>query len=139
MFEAIASYFAQRGKKFSEIGQRFHRRLVQNGCDFYIKTIYIGYEVEGSMVAALYAHSDHIEIALALDEDHPDPALKDASHLTWRTLPLSLEVRTQSDVEKAEKLVDEAYERIEAGTHIVNRDNEHFVRSREARQGTGQA
>ena len=134
MEESIEHYFALRGKKLSPVGQKMHRRLVKNGCDFYIKTIYIGYEIGGNMVAAIYAHSDHIEIALALDEDHSEPALKDASHLTWRTLPLSLEVRSLPDSDMAENLIDEACERIEAGTHSVSRDNEHFARSHEVRR-----
>src|ERR1035441_5420776 len=107
MGDPIDAYFAQQGKKMTEVGLALHCQLVGSGCESYIKTIYIGYEIDGDMVAALYAHADHVEIALALDEDHPDSALKDASHLTWRTLPLSLEVRTSSDVNKAVLLIDE--------------------------------
>jgi hypothetical protein len=137
MSDPIDDYFAQHGKKMTQTGQVLHDHLVGNGCDSYIKTIYIGYEIDGNMVAALYAHADHIEIALALDEDDPDSALKDASHLTWRTLPLSFEVWTPSDAEKAALFIDEACNRIKVGTHAVLRDNEHFVRSRETRRGSG--
>ena len=77
-------------------------------------------------MAALYAHSDHIEIALALDEDHPEPSLKDASHLTWRTLPLSMEVRSLPNVEMAEKLIDERMRADRTGTRITGTMNTSF-------------
>ena len=46
-----------------------HDIFVEYGCTSYVKTIYVGYDHDGEMVAALYGHSDHVEIALALPED----------------------------------------------------------------------
>ena len=60
-------------------------------CVGYVKTIYMGFDMGNVMVSAVYPHKKHLEIALALDENHPDVNLRDASHLTWRTLPVSLE------------------------------------------------
>ncbi|HCB33694.1 MAG TPA: hypothetical protein DEP69_00485 [Acidimicrobiaceae bacterium] len=89
------------------------------------------------MVAALYGHSDHLEIALALEEHRVHPLLVDASHLTWRTLPVAAIVRRKADVDALRELVAEAVKRIRAGTHDVHRDNDFFVKSRKARRRTG--
>ena len=110
-----------------------HVALLAQGCDAYVKTIYIGYGISGEMVAALYAHANHIELALAVAEDHPNMVLKDASHLTWRTLPLALEIRSTEDLVLAGELIEEACVRIRGGSHDVERDNDHFIRSRQAR------
>ena len=46
-------------------------------------------EVGGEMVAALYSHADHVELALALPESEEHRLLVDATHLTWRTMPVA--------------------------------------------------
>ena len=93
------------------------------------------YDIDGEMVAALYGHADHVEVALALDEQHPSELLVDASHLTWRTLPVSAIVRTVKDLKELSQLVDEACDRVRVGKHDVKRDNEYFMKSRRERRG----
>ena len=131
--DVAEEYFSQWGTNVTPLGMPLHVVLLAQGCDSYVKTIYIGYEISGEMVAALYAHADHIELALAVAEDHPNMVLKDASHLTWRTLPLALEIRSTEDLVLADELIEEACARIRGGSHDVERDNDHFIRSRQAR------
>ena len=102
-----------------------------------MKTIYVGYDIDGEMVAAVYGHADRLEVALALDENRAHPLLVDASHLTWRTLPVAAILRQKSDIEGLQELVAEGVARIQAGTHDVHRDNDFFVKSRKARRRTG--
>ena len=131
--DVAEEYFSQRGTRVTPLGMPLHVALLAQGCDAYVKTIYIGYEISGEMVAALYAHANHIELALAVAEDHPNRVLKDATHLTWRTLPLALEIRSTDDLVLAGELIEEACARIRGGSHDVERDNDHFIRSRQAR------
>lgn len=56
--------------------------------------------------------------------------LKDASHLTWRRLPVSVEIRTGVEVEEAVALVSTALDRVTDGNHDVNRDPEYFYKLR---------
>jgi hypothetical protein len=113
-----------------------NRLLVKAGLLAYVKTIYVGYELNGEMVAALYGHADNVEVALALEINHPSQLLVDASHLTWRTLPVSAILRTKADLTEFEDLVNESCERIRKGSHDVMRDNDFFIKSRnERRQG----
>jgi len=86
------------------------------------------------MVAALYGHADHVEVALALPEDADGDLLVDASHLTWRTLPVAAILNSETDVEQFSKLVSEAVARVSAQTHDVRRDNDFFIRSRRERR-----
>jgi hypothetical protein len=130
----VDGFLAQLGKRVAPFARDLNDALSAAGCDAYVKTIYIGYEIEGSMVAALYGHPDHIELALALDADNPCVMLKDASHLTWRTMPVAIEVHTEDDVSTAMELAGNACARVRSGTHTVHLDNEHFIRAREARK-----
>jgi len=109
------------------VAQAAHEVLVDHGCQSYVKTIYIGYDIGGSMVAALYARSDHVEVALALPEDHSDQRLVDASHLTWRTLPLALNLDSVGSVAETRLLFEEACARVASQAHDVHRDNEYFI------------
>ena len=127
-------YLARLGKQATALGEMLDRRLVDEGCASYVKTIYIGYEIGGEMVAALYGHQSYIELALALAEDDNAPGLKDASHLTWRTLPVAVELRSEADLAAARDLIQRACERVRSGVHGVRRDNDHFARAREARR-----
>jgi hypothetical protein len=111
-------------------GHSIHETLIGNGCISYVKTIYVGYDLRGVMVAALYPHPKKIEIALALPEDHESSLLIDATHLTWRTLPVAAVVTKDTDLDEVIKLLNEACQRIESGVHDVDRPNEHFVKSR---------
>ena len=103
-------------------------------CSSYVKTIYMGFDIDKEMVAAVYPHSNYIDIALALEEDHPDSALKDASHLTWRTLPVSLEVSTLNEIDQNIGLLHEACKRVQDGMANKPRDNEFFRKARRERR-----
>ena len=112
------------------LGVKFHKQLLSQGCVSYVKTIYIGYDLEGIMVAALYPHSDRVELALALPEDHESTLLIDATHLTWKTLPVAAVVKTKGDATETLKLIDEACQRIKDGVHDVERPNDYFMTAR---------
>jgi hypothetical protein len=112
------------------LGIKLHKRLVTKGCVPYVKTIYIGYDLDGVMVAALYPHTDRIEIALALPEDHESGLLIDATHLTWKTLPVAAIVKTKADATETLGLIGEACLRIKDGVHDVERPNDYFMKSR---------
>lgn len=130
-------YISQLGEKMKPHAEALHTFLVSLGCVPYVKTIYIGYDIAGEMVAALYAHADHIEVALALPEDAEGDLLVDARHLTWRTLPVAAIVRTIKDTKDFEPLAIAAVERVSTDTHNVNRDNVFFSKSRRERSGPG--
>lgn len=112
------------------LGIALHRRLLKASCTSYVKTIYIGYDLDGVMVAALYPHVDRLEVALALPDDHQSELLIDATHLTWKTLPVAAVVRTMDEANVALGLVDEACLRIATGSHDVERPNDYFFKSR---------
>jgi hypothetical protein len=96
--------------------------------------IYIGYDIDGEMVAALYGHIDHVEIALALPEDAEGDLLIDASHLTWRTLPVAALVRNMDDLAPFKQLALDAVGRVRTASHTVNRDNDFFTKSKRERR-----
>lgn len=105
------------------------------GCSSYVKTIYIGFEFNGEMVAAAYPFASHVEVAIALPEDHASELLKDATHLTWRTMPVLLSLASVEDVSASEDLLTEAFERVASGIHEVNLPNDRFKeRARRPRQ-----
>ena len=111
-------------------GIALHQRFLEAGCTSYVKTIYIGYDLDGVMVAAVYPHVNRVEVALALPDDHQSELLIDATHLTWKTLPVAAVVRRKDDMEEVHGLVNEACHRIATGSHDVERPNDYFFRSR---------
>ena len=129
------AYLAEMGKRVRPLATDLHEALLSLGCVSYVKTIYIGYDIDGEMVAALYGHSDHVEIALALPEDAEGELLIDASHLTWRTLPVAAIVRTKDELDQFISLAGAAVERVRTASHTVLRDNDFFARSRRERRG----
>jgi hypothetical protein len=129
------AYLSEVNKKVRSLASGLHDVLLDLGCVSYVKTIYIGYDIAGEMVAALYAHIDYVEIALALPEDADGDLLIDASHLTWRTLPVAAIVRNTTDVQPFTELASAAVERVRTATHTVNRDNDFFAKSRRERRG----
>lgn len=129
------SYLSEMGKRVRPLAAALHEVLLRLGCVSYVKTIYIGYDIDGEMVAALYGHSDHVEIALALAEDAEGDLLIDASHLTWRTLPVAAIVRTKDDLDQFSSLAGAAVERVRTSSHTVLRDNDFFMKSRRERRG----
>ncbi len=133
----VRDHLAALNPQVRPLARSLHKIFVDAGCEAYVKTIYVGYDIGGEMVAAVYGHSDRLEIALALDENRAHPLLVDASHLTWRTLPVAAILRQKTEIEDLRELVAEGVARIQAGTHDVNRDNDFFVKSRKARRRTG--
>ncbi len=129
------AYLSEMNKKVRPLASDLHDVLLNLGCVSYVKTIYIGYDIAGEMVAALYGRSDHVEIALALPEDAVGDLLIDASHLTWRTLPVAAIVRNTTDVQPFTELASSAVERVRTASHTVNRDNDFFIKSRRERRG----
>lgn len=129
------TYLADLNKRVRPIATSLHEVLLGLGCVSYVKTIYIGYDIDGEMVAALYGRGDHVEIALALPEDAEGDLLIDASHLTWRTLPVAALVRNMADQAPFRKLAIEAVERVRTASHTVNRDNDFFTKSKRERGG----
>lgn len=128
------SYLADMNIKTRPLATKLHDLLTDLGCISYVKTIYIGYDIDGEMVAALYGHSDHVEIALALPEDAEGDLLIDASHLTWRTLPVAAILRTDDEVALFKSLATSAVVRVRNASHLVSRDNDFFMRSRRERR-----
>ena len=128
-------YIADLNKSSAALCTQVHEMFLAAGCNSYVKTIYIGYDIDGEMVAALYGHVDHVELALALAEDHPSSQLIDASHLTWKTLPVAAIGHSAVEVNKFRPLIDEACQRVRAGLHDVNRDNEFFMKAKRERKG----
>jgi hypothetical protein len=128
-------YIAELNKTSAALCTQVHEMFLAAGCKSYVKTIYIGYDIDGEMVAALYGRADHVEVALALAEDHPSNRLIDASHLTWKTLPVAAIGHNAAEIQEMGPLVDEACARVRAGQHDVNRDNEFFMKSKRERRG----
>jgi hypothetical protein len=133
-FEA-QKYIAELNKTTAALCAQVHEMFLAAGCSSYVKTIYIGYDIDGEMVAALYGHVDHVEVALALAEDHSSSQLIDASHLTWKTLPVAAIGHDAAEVKKMGPLIEEACARVRAGQHTVNRDNDFFLNAKRERRG----
>jgi hypothetical protein len=95
---------------------RLYSFLVEAGCQPYVKTIYVGFEIDGVLVAALYPRSDHVEIAMALPESADSPILIDATHLTWRTLPVAALVRGPEDTDTAIELLRQCLRSLRSDT-----------------------
>lgn len=130
-------YIAELNKSSALLCQQIHEMFLAAGCNSYVKTIYIGYDIDGEMVAALYGHADHVELALALAEDHLWSQLIDASHLTWKTLPVAAIGHDAAEVAQMQPLIDEACARVRAGQHDVNRDNEFFMKAKREHKERG--
>ena len=131
------AYVAGINNKIRKIASEAHQILIDSGCSSYVKTIYIGYDFNGEMVAALYGHSDYVEVAVALSEIHESSILIDASHLTWRTLPVAAVLKSKADLKMFAPLVKEACAGVLSGGHTVLRDNEFFTNAKRERQEKG--
>ncbi len=131
------TYLAGLNKKIRELATQAHRQLIDQGCTSYVKTIYIGYDFNGEMVAALYGHVDYVEVAMALSENCDSPILIDASHLTWRTLPVAAVIKSKNDLKSFSTLVKAACEGVLNGSHTVLRDNDFFVKAKREKKEQG--
>jgi hypothetical protein len=115
-------------KPLREAFAKFYSFLVDDsGCDVYVKTIYVGFTLGEDMVCAIYPHPDCLEIALALPEDVEGPEFKDATHLTWPTMPVSIEMRDAGHSKMVLDHLATAVHRVQTGVHDVRRPNEHFI------------
>jgi hypothetical protein len=92
----------------------------------YVKTIYIGIEIDGAMVAAIYPTRDSFQVVLALDSNHPNSRLEDATHLTWRTMPVMFKAESADDFKMLSVLLVEAAQRVATGSHKIDRPAEYF-------------
>lgn len=135
--EDAEAYIASLNGKVRNIALSAHAELLKEGCSSYVKTIYVGYDFNGEMVAALYGHSEYIEVAIALAESYESPVLIDASHLTWRTLPVAAVLKSKADIKMFAPLVKEACKGVLSGGHTVLRDNEFFAAAKRERQEKG--
>ena len=131
-------YLKASNKKVQKLATELHRVFLKQGCVSYVKTIYIGYDIDGQMVSALYCHEDRVEVALALDENHESQILIDATHLTWRTMPVAAVVRNERDLVVAVKLVIEASKRVKAGENTLNRSSEFFAEIKKKQRLAGE-
>ena len=120
-------YLRDANKKVSALATNLHRLFLKHGCVSYVKTIYIGYDIDGAMVAALYCHENRVEVAIALEENHRSKLLIDATHLTWRTMPVALVIQSKDDLSEAAELILEATGRVKTGQNTVNRSSEFFA------------
>jgi len=109
------------------VGRIYEELVDRQGCVPYVKTIYVGFEIQGEMVAAMYPHADTVEVALALPEDYEGALLIDATHLTWRSLPVAAELSSGDQVGELVPLLKEAAVRVRSAVHDVNRDPEYFI------------
>ena len=131
---SVETFMAGLASPARKLAEKAHAAFLAEGCSAYVKTIYIGYDFDGEMVAAMYPHAKSLEIALALDEQHDDETLVDAAHLTWRTLPVAAVISSMSMAAKQlTPLIHEACERVRSGKHDVHRDNDFFIKSRRER------
>jgi len=120
-------------KTLRSLALELHNHLIKDSVVDYVKTIYVGYEFKGEMFAALYRNTGAIEVALPLSEDDAGPLIMDASHLTWRTLPLMIQVTRSSQLPEAFATIDRAFDRLKSGLHHVHRSNEYFIARKKGR------
>lgn len=123
----VASLLAESRPTIRSLAKAVEAHCRNRGCESYVKTIYIGFELNGEMVAALYPHAQNIELALALPEDSPHAGLIDATHLTWRTMPVAMVFSSKAALPTVVALLDEAIGRVAGGTHDVDLPTEAFM------------
>lgn len=108
------------------LGRDIDAYLTGRNCDPYVKTIYVGYTLGTSMVAAVYPESDRLVIALAVDQPADGEFLIDATDLTWPTMPVAAVVRTETQLKRTLTLLDLAIDGVSKGEHTINRPPEFF-------------
>jgi hypothetical protein len=127
-------FISAMNKQTSKVALAAHKTLVKEGCASYVKTIYIGYDLNGVMVAALYGHLEYVEVALALPERYESKVLIDATHLTWRTLPVAAVLQDRDDLSEFVEIAKVACDNVKSGNHMVSRDNEFFAAAKRERR-----
>jgi hypothetical protein len=112
--------------KLLDVAEGIDDLFISSGCRSYVKTIYVGYQFGEEMVGALYPYADHLELALALEVETTSRLLVDATHLTWKTMPVAAVLTNVNEMPEASKLVANAVARIKSGSHSVFRDSAYF-------------
>jgi hypothetical protein len=133
MHAEAEEYISGLSERAQQLALAVHQVFLSLGCTSYVKTIYVGYDIDGQMVSALYGHASSLEVALALPDDTSGPLLEDASHLTWRTLPVAAVIKSTDEIDSFSEHAQRAVERIKAQVHDVERDNDFFIRARRER------
>lgn len=124
---AVEQLLAESASSVRRLMRGVLRYFVEEaGCDAYVKTIYVGFELDRVMVAAAYPHAAALEIALALP-DVVGEGLVDAAHLTWRTMPVAVEMSTMAELERARPHFELAVQRVRTGLHDVELPQERFM------------
>lgn len=124
-------------EEVATIAVELHKILIGEGCSSYVKTVYIGYDFNGAMIAALYGRAEYVEVALALSEEFKSPILIDGTHLTWRTLPVAAIVKSKGDIRLFKTLAISACGGVKNGQHTVDRDSEYFLSAKRERRKKG--
>ena len=135
MSDASDAFIANAPNRVRALLRSIDLAFTAYGCTSYAKTIYLGFELNQEMIAAAYPLTESVDLALALPEDHPSPLLKDATHLTWKTMPVLLRLDPNDELGAVEPLLREAFDGVAQGRHAVNRPNEHFAARRRSLQG----
>jgi len=127
--DEVKSFFKSCTDEVAIVGAELNSILTGLGCENYIKTIYLGFEFDGQMIAAVYPHRTHLEIALALPDDFLELSklFIDAAHLKWRTLPIAAILRSSADLLEIRDWIDVSFTRVKSGSHDVSRDNDYFM------------
>ncbi len=82
--------------------------LTDAGLERYVKTIDVSYtDAAGNVVASVHPgpQTDSIEVALSIADVGAHPALYDAAHLKWRTLPAAIRLGGPHDLTEETKAV----------------------------------
>lgn len=86
------------------------------GCRAYVKTIYVGFDLNGYLVAAIYVRGgEYLEVALALPADDRFPDLYPADHLKWASLPVAFQVRPEDDLSRLVPVLERTLDRARHG------------------------
>ena len=73
--KATASWLERPGSQRAAYKEFLSLLVGEFGSIWYVKTIYVGSEVGGQMVASAYPHPNRLEVALPLPVEHPAVAL----------------------------------------------------------------
>lgn len=88
--------------------------VVAGGCDPSVEATSITFACNGATVALVAPRDDVVEVALALPSDHEGSGISAATHLGSPETPVSVEVRTEDELEQCLGYVREAVERVRA-------------------------
>lgn len=82
------------------------------GCRAYVKTVYVGFDLNGYLVGAIYVRgAEYLEVAVALPADDRFPGLYPADHLKWASLPVAFQVRPGDDLTRLVPVLERTLDR----------------------------